>query len=457
MKKRLLLLISLFFIPFMVNAKEYCRVIDSNEKTVGSEVVCGTEHFYIVENKNNEVSLLAKYNLNVGDAIDYFDIEGTKPEYLYSQFVDLGTDYCMAKANEKGYHPYYVYPITHDMSDVNYPLDGCRVYEALNSEHIKQDERAVGTKLDGNGKSILPLYGITYMNPIWGYDAIVNNNIRSNEYDSNGDLILNGTIFEEYLNGYKLELQRQDIDVSNVSFITVNKTLNLLKEISGRDVNVDLEYAADTMPDKFLGKMDIKEFTGKNKWIYDTTYWLGSGFKILFDDWNGHGSEYNDYYISNEGMLCALGRGECSYFEYPIGNGVRPLVTIPTSSMQFLIRTKTDGNGTIEVIDHAFGGDSIRFRVTSKKGYKLDSITIITDNGEKVSFREGEIQKNSDGTMSVDKNSFSMPFDNVTIEARWKSDIINPSTGKSVVLLCGFIILLSILIVGLVNKDKNMI
>ena len=39
-------------------------------------------------------------------------------------------------------------------------INGCRIYEEIEYESVRQDERAVGTKLDGSGKSILPLYGI---------------------------------------------------------------------------------------------------------------------------------------------------------------------------------------------------------------------------------------------------------------------------------------------------------
>ena len=90
--------------------------------------------------------------------------------------------------------------------------------------------------------------------------------------------------------------------------------------------------------------MDIKEYTGeKHKWIYNTTYWLGSGFEG--DDTTPNEEMHNDYYISNEGMLCAIGRqGECQYFNYPIGNGIRPLVTIPKSEIKKPIVNPETGN-----------------------------------------------------------------------------------------------------------------
>jgi hypothetical protein len=224
------------------------------------------------------------------------------------------------------------------MLDDSGKLLGCRVYEKIEYDHVVQDSRAVGTKLDGNGKSILPLYGITYMNPEWGYEAMHDGIIRDNIYDENGNLILENSSFKGYIDGYKRELQRQNISVSDVSFLTLDRTLKLLKDISGETVEVELEYASgydEHDPEYYTGKMDIKGFAGKHKWIYDITYWLGSGFK-----WEDRPNTFSDYYISNEGMLCAIGRGECIYLPFPIGNGVRPIVTIENSYITFM---KEDG------------------------------------------------------------------------------------------------------------------
>ena len=468
MKKRLFLLLFVFFVPNVVyaiqNLDEHCKVVSGNGKDIGSEIACGTEHFYIVENKDGMIKMLAKYNLNVGDKIDYFDLEGNKPSYSNGDFIGFGEEYCKTKAIEKGYSPYYAFPMGPEpVSDQLRVVNGCRVYEKLDPEHIQQDERAIGTKLDGNGKSILPLYGITYMNPYWGYDAIVNNHIVDNDYDSNGDLIIERTVFEGYLNGYKAELQRQGIGVSDVSFITLNKSIELLRNVSNKEVEVvldyldpseigDMPYSEDEIISVQIGKMDINQYVPANqKWIYGVTYWLGSGFKVV--DSGTH--EYNDYYITNEGMLCALGRGQCSNLVYPIGNGVRPLVTIYKDNLLYLIKTVTDGHGTIEVVDNSFGGETIQFRVNSNKGYKLSKLIITSDSGERVEFSEGEIINNFDGTISIDKNKFTMPFENVTMEARWVSTIVNPETGRSLIFLGGLLLIGILIVKGFFNKDKN--
>ncbi|MBQ6539251.1 MAG: hypothetical protein IJL76_03120 [Bacilli bacterium] len=445
MKKIFLInILCLLIIPFMVNAKDYCKIVNSSGKSIGSEMKCGTESFYVIENKNNTIKMLAKYSLNVGDRIDYFDIDGTKPTYTKADFLNLASVYCLSAATSKGYNPYYVYPMSDDPNAATVELKGCRVYEVLNEEYTRQDERASGTKLV-NGKSVLPLYGITYMNPEWGYEAIHDYIYRTNEYDSNGDLIISGSSFEKYLNDYKAELIRQEINVSNVSFITLNRTISFLEAISGKDINVKLEYPdADPDPDvnnpeNYIGKMNIKDYTGSIKWFYDRTYWLGSGFRSTIEQTPS--SAYNDYYVSNEGFLCALGRGECGYLAYPIGNGLRPLVTISNKDVKFKIKTLTDGHGTIEVVDTALGGDSIKFRVNAARGYELQSLIVKSDDGKSIEFRRGQMIKNNDGTISIDKNNFTMPYENVTIQARWATVINNnPKTGTTMLAVIVLII-----------------
>ena len=74
--KKIFLRILLFvmFIPFEVGAKEYCKVVSGNGKDIGSEIACGTERFYVLENKNDSVKMLAKYNLYTGFIIDRYKI-----------------------------------------------------------------------------------------------------------------------------------------------------------------------------------------------------------------------------------------------------------------------------------------------------------------------------------------------------------------------------------------------
>lgn len=449
MKYKIIILTIILFIVFtpVVSAKEMCTVVSGNGKDIGSEIKCGSESFYVLENKNNKITMLTKYNLYVGDKIDYIAINENNPTYDGEDpnAFDEATDYCNSLATSKGYNQYYVYPMP-EQTDNGVKVIGCRVYENIVTNHIRQDEKAVGTKLNGEGKSILPLYGITYMNPEWGYHE--NNTTYENEYDDNGNIIIDNSNFKKYFDGYKSELQSQGFEIDSVSFVTLDRILYILETISDKTIEVNLEYPDDPSyqnPDAYIGKMDIKDYISeKYKWLYSTTYWLGSGFKF------GNGSaEYNDYYISNEGMLCALGRGECSYLPFPIGNGVRPAVSISGDDLLYMIRTKTDGNGTIEVVEKARGGDTINFKVSAKKGLKLGGLTITTDSGEKVTFNEEDISQDKKGVYSISTNKFVMPFENVTIEAHWVLAEENPKTGMNNYLLY---LLIIIMFAGLIYK-----
>ena len=70
MKKILLpILLFVMIMPFMVNAKEYCKVVDGDGKSIGSEIACGSEHFYIIDSNEDKIKMLAKYNLYTGVTI----------------------------------------------------------------------------------------------------------------------------------------------------------------------------------------------------------------------------------------------------------------------------------------------------------------------------------------------------------------------------------------------------
>ena len=136
------------------------------------------------------------------------------------------------------------------------------------------------------------------------------------------------------------------------------------------------------------------------------------------------------------------------YYGYIIYN------TIPK---KYNIYTKTDGNGSIEVIDSAAGGDSISFKAQALGAYKLASITVTTDNGESIKFTEDDITKDESGLYSISTNSFIMPYSDVTIEAKWSkdsSDLINPNTGTGLVIILSVSLLVICLVYFIKYKHK---
>ena len=201
--------------------------------------------------------------------------------------------------------------------------------------------------------------------------------------------------------------------------------------------------------------MDIKEYVkDKYKWLYSITYWLGSGYKE-----NGELDgqvDYLDYYISNEGFLCALGRGNCAKFIYPIGHGVRPMVTLSASNIKlpFIIQTQTDGNGNIEVVPSAYENETITFKVTPKPNYKLTSVKVTDTNGNTITYQEEDIINNKDNTITI--NKFTMPSDNVIINAIFKYDIVNPKTGYMFPILLLVLLIISSLLLVYSNKKQSL-
>ena len=83
--------ISLFFLTFFISLTianaQGCNVISGTGKNVGDEVVCGTEHFYVISNDGENVKMLAKYNLMAGETHNYLEINGfssTNRDDIYS-------------------------------------------------------------------------------------------------------------------------------------------------------------------------------------------------------------------------------------------------------------------------------------------------------------------------------------------------------------------------------------
>ena len=126
-----------------------------------------------------------------------------------------------------------------------------------------------------------------------------------------------------------------------------------------------------------------------------------------------------------------------------IGAGFRALVTINNTEIVFplAIESHTNGHGSIEVVPNAYENDVVTFRVIPKNNYKISSIKVISKTGEVITFTEEDIIENADGTISI--NNFTMPAEDVTIEAVFSYEVMNPKT-KDTVPYIGLMILLLI-------------
>ena len=448
MKKILLpILLFVMFIPFEVGAKEYCKVVSGNGKDIGSEIACGTEHFYIIDSNKDEVKMLAKYNLLTGITI-------------YKEKLEEGQT-CEELAASKGGTV---------KSDGFYSVSGYCFYSIpLNDNIIQQSEEAKSAHWDEDENYLYPQVGDVYISPVTRasdrvksyelHENPVQENTNFYDYDMNFGFSSSSELYHDpytILQIYKNELESSSFTIKEIDMLSISELDKIINTISQKSLplkewgdNLEIVQGQYENNGILYGTEihfgDLKPYIPNNyKWLYSTTYWNSTAYKLPD---NSSVAVPKNYFVftAEQGKLCGAGFALCAP-ETALGCGIRPVITIP-NELQYLIKTETEGNGTIDVIDNSLGGETIQFKLSVNKDYKLKSIIIRTDSGEKVEFSEGEITKNDDGTLSIDKNKFTMPFENVTIQAKFELENIlkNPETGDKVL----FIILILVASIGI--------
>ena len=172
---------------------------------------------------------------------------------------------------------------------------------------------------------------------------------------------------------------------------------------------------------------------------------------------NDTGSE-KVYFVSSSGEIC-YSKSDC--FSGIPRAGIRPVVTMNKNNIKYNIYTKTDGNGTIEVVSNASGGETISFKTSAKKGLKLAKLIVTTDSSEKVEFSEEDITQDETGVYTISTNKFTMPYENVTIEAEWSKsvdvlDILkNPKTGDKILVIIVLVFLSLGISLYMYNRKKS--
>lgn len=99
-----------------------------------------------------------------------------------------------------------------------------------------------------------------------------------------------------------------------------------------------------------------------------------------------------------------------------LGAGIRPVITIPINELKFIIE-KESNYGEIEVINQAIGNEVIDFKVIVNKGFVLKSLIITKESGEEIEVTSDKLEMIDEGEYKISNNSFTMPFENVTIKA----------------------------------------
>ena len=506
----LLIVICMICLPTSIFAKEYCKVISGNGKELGDEIACGSEHFYVIDSNQNEIKLLAKYNLFTGESIYKEKINrepgDTRDDYTYCNDLasSMGGRSVTAMPHQQdGYCFYGMNNIKYEMktdfvnkeaNDTRTDEEFCKDYVTsldrayfpqysnynglfcsylLTDKELQQSEESIGAHVDNDGNYLYPQYSDLYIRPTFyaGGDLVqfrlheqpIKENTSFFDYDiindSNNDysnVVLRNDL-EANIEMYKQTLKRKGFEVNSIRLMYLSELDNIIEKTSNKTIPfTDWEQnyevlQSDGYYDINLAFGDIKSLIPKKySWLYSTTYWNSSALKSN----NTNGGHFF-LFTTSLGKVCGAGLPYC-YPETLLGAGVRPVISINKSDLKYIIKTVTDSVGNIEVVDSASGGDSISFRINFNKEYKLKSVVIRTDSGEEVEFTEGEIQTNDDGSLSVDKNKFTMPFDNVTIEARWSLDILNPKTGDKIFIIMT-IVMISLVIGTIVYKKKRIL
>ncbi|MEE3342800.1 MAG: hypothetical protein VZS44_01770 [Bacilli bacterium] len=506
--KRLLLLIvlSLIFFPYNVKAQEKCTIVSGSGKDIGNEIACGTEHFYIIDNKDDKLKMIAKYNLYVGNIYNKIKLDITK---TYIRYECTSSDSCSSNATyffegeqvnsydewksrilskhnlseiyeigmNNGENPSngnialydYIYSDKYTENDKTYINKTFKFYPytSITEEtegYALQNELALGVTGE-KGNANYPIYSTLNLFFREGTDR---NNIENYDNFSNGYTnfqFKENTNIKKYLKDYKDNLNNMGYEITNVDIINIKELNDLVYSISNKNLPLTEWYNNPENPESItednntyhiLG--DLKGYVSNDySWLWSTSYWTRTLFGNRSESEPSTTENYV-YFVSTSGEIC-YSKSNC--FSGIPRAGLRPIVTISQEKIKYNIYTKTDGNGTIEVVESAYGGNTISFKVSSKKGYKLNKLTITTASNEIIEFNQEDITQDESGDYIITTNIFTMPYENVTIEASWSKDdnniietIVNPKTGVNKYLFISIIMLISIITI-IITKRKE--
>lgn len=502
MKKYLFLLLpvmAILLMPTGVSAKSKCEAISGTGKNIGDEIACGSEHFYVLENDGDNIKMLAKYNLYTGSIINREKIERAASD------TRSDVEYCSDLATERG---------GKSRRDGVYNVDGyCFIEKQIEANEIKQNSQALSAHWDEGGNYLYPQVGDVYLHVSTqqgqGYAAERSGDFypdlsTASKYDNHfHDYTSPYEAYMIYTSGQNLyysgasdsnmgrilkdyrDTLESDFEIKNIDLMTLDDVNNVVKKNNKSIPYGEWHFAAqsnrmnsDRLEFAFLDDYLTKE----QSFIFGTTYWIRTGYGLNQNYGNNYGNNNNMWsggeyvlFIDSAGGVCESGYksagstiGDGGYtvicgsqfYNYisEIGCGIRPVIVI-ANDLKYRITTKTDGNGKIEVEDTASGNDEVKFKIIPNKGFTLKSLRVIANSGEEVEFSEEELIKNEDGTVSFSDNKFTMPFDNVTIEASWEKigtpvSVENPDTATTTPAL--FFVLFGALsaVIGVVGRKS---
>ena len=230
-------------------------------------------------------------------------------------------------------------------------------------------------------------------------------------------------------------MKNNGYEVSNINILTLNDLNNIaVKDTTSLPYE---EWYNNAISGNNNPSYNHYEFgllrdylSDEHKWLYSSTYWLRTGYGG--DVYLGSGviPFPNDLvFIDSVGGVCGAGVNtsspSCDFLaQTEIGCGVRPVISISSSDIEYLIKKKSDCNSEIEIPESSLGGQEVPFRVTLKKRMPFE---IKTDSGEIIQFTEENMTNNSDGTVTI-SGKFTMPFESLTFETKCVEVVSVPDT-----------------------------
>ena len=399
-----------------------CKLVSGTGKNLGDEIDCNGEHFYVLSNDDNNIRMLAKYNLHTGISIYREKIEreegDTRNDIQYCDDLAIERHGKVKRDNFYNTPGYCFYTIqlpnykivqTEDSKSAHWDEDLNYLYPQVGDVYMLSNSSG---RIEYTGPEV-QIGDTNFYNFNFDIDnpyARISNFQQA--YGSGATLFL-------YL--YKERLKNHGAQVSDISLLPLDELDGIIHQISGNYLplndwgeNVTVVQQGSTYSNYTteIHFGDLKPYIPeKYKWLYSTTYWNGTVFRT-----SSPMTYMNKYHVftAEQGKLCGAGFEYCAPTT-TLGCGLRPVVTISASSLIYSISTETDDYSDIEVVSTSPAEEEITFKLSINQGRKLRSLTIRTDNNEEVTFTEGELINNPDGTISINSNRFTMPFSNVTI------------------------------------------
>ena len=340
MKKLLTFLITFLIFTVSVSASQ-CTVENGNGKNIGDEIVCGSEHFYVIDNSNDQIKMLSKYNLYIGETF-YKTTKNSESEctsFAVEQngyFRDYNSETHVCMYSKKISESYYNYPedcsqTTSNGGEIYFRIneigedgniDKCKFIRFTDGSTTKilQNSTAIGAHGSQKGEPEFPEVAVT------SYPYHATYFYGTNEYYNNDAFHDNAF----HIVGYKNSLASLGYRVEDATFPTLEEIDRVIYSVSNKNIIsgdwvIDLNKAdvRDGFHNPHLTLDNIKNYVSeKYSWLYSTTYWLSTVYTIP------EGGGRPVFFVDTLGYLCTA--DDCYGV---IGAGVRPVVTINHSEI----------------------------------------------------------------------------------------------------------------------------